>query len=121
MFGLDVGSDSLGQSSWLFTGALYNGYGPPAGFCFDIFCDDDPIMDDPRMHDYNKDKKVADFIAAVNDQVTRDDGGVKQLKFLFLRPVAITAKAVFILLAAAEGQRPVNYLSCSCYYEEYSD
>ena len=53
----------------MFTGALFNGYGPPAGFCFDIFCGDDPIMDDPRMHDYNKDQKVADFIAAVNDQV----------------------------------------------------
>ena len=39
-------------------------------------------MDDPRMHDYNKDKKVADFIAAVNDQVTHDDGGVKHLNYL---------------------------------------
>ncbi len=47
------GSDSLGESSWLLTGALYNGYGPPNGFCFDIFCDDEPIMDDRRMHDYN--------------------------------------------------------------------
>ena len=28
-------SSSLGESSWLFTGALYNGYGPPEGFCFD--------------------------------------------------------------------------------------
>jgi lysosomal alpha-mannosidase len=60
----------LGPSSWLFTGALYNGYGPPDGFCFDIFCGDDPIMDDPRLHGYNRDKKVADFIAAVRDQVT---------------------------------------------------
>jgi hypothetical protein len=38
-----LGSSSLGTSSWLFTGALYNGYGPPDGFCFDIFCDDDPV------------------------------------------------------------------------------
>ena len=63
------GSDSLGTSSWLFTGALYNGYGPPDGFCFDIFCGDDPIMDDRRMHDYNRDQKVQDFIKAVQDQV----------------------------------------------------
>ena len=41
-------SSSLGKSSWLFTGALYNGYGPPNGFCFDEMCGDDPIMDDPR-------------------------------------------------------------------------
>ena len=47
------GSDTLGDSSWLFTGALFNGYGPPEGFCFDIFCDDEPIMDDGRMHDIN--------------------------------------------------------------------
>ena len=30
-------SSSLGKSSWLFTGALYNGYGPPDGFCFDRY------------------------------------------------------------------------------------
>ena len=47
------GSDVLGNSSWLFTGALFNGYGPPKGFCFDIFCDDEPIMDDTRMHNDN--------------------------------------------------------------------
>ena len=62
-------SDTLGQSSWLFTGALYNGYGPPGGFCFDIFCGDDPVMDDPRLHDYNVQQKVNDFVKAVKDQV----------------------------------------------------
>lgn len=61
-------SDSLGQSSWLFTGALFNGYGPPDGFCFDDLCGDEPIMDDPRLHDYNKDQKIKDFIKAAQDQ-----------------------------------------------------
>ena len=42
-------SQSLYQSSWLFTGALFNGYGPPEGFCFDDECQDEPIMDDPRV------------------------------------------------------------------------
>ena len=42
-------SQSLHQSSWLFTGALFNGYGPPKGFCFDDECQDEPIMDDPRV------------------------------------------------------------------------
>ena len=63
-----AGGSSLGKSSWLFTGALYNGYGPPEGFCFDAMCGDDPIMDDPSLHDYNKDQKVKDFIAAAEDQ-----------------------------------------------------
>jgi lysosomal alpha-mannosidase len=31
-------------------------------------CGDDPIMDDPRLHDYNKDQKVQDFIKAAEDQ-----------------------------------------------------
>ena len=42
-------SESLKKSSWLFTGALRNGYGPPKGFCFDEDCQDEPIMDDPRV------------------------------------------------------------------------
>lgn len=61
-------SDSLGKSSWLFTGALFNGYGPPDGFCFDDLCGDEPIMDDPRLHDYNKEQKVKDFIKAAEEQ-----------------------------------------------------
>lgn len=65
------GSDSLGESSWLFTGAMYNGYGPPGGFCFDIFCGDEPINDNPKLHDYNVQQKVDSFISAVNDQVSQ--------------------------------------------------
>ena len=62
------GSDSLGKSSWLLTGALFNGYNPPNGFCFDVYCSDEPIMDDRRLHDYNVDERVDDFIDAVKDQ-----------------------------------------------------
>ncbi len=62
------GSDSLGKSSWIFTGALYNCYSPPKGFCFDAYCSDDPIMDDPRLHDYNVDQKVAAFTKAAEEQ-----------------------------------------------------
>lgn len=47
-----------GEAARLFTGVLPNGYGPPPGFCFDILCSDEPIMDDPRLHDYNVDDKV---------------------------------------------------------------
>lgn len=62
------GSQNLGESAWIFTGVLPNGYGPPSGFCFDILCNDDPIMDDPRLHDYNVDEKVEGFLKAAESQ-----------------------------------------------------
>ena len=34
----------LTDNVWLFTHFLLNIYTPPNGFCFDIFCDDTPIM-----------------------------------------------------------------------------
>ncbi|KAL7642572.1 UNVERIFIED_CONTAM: hypothetical protein RMT77_007133 [Armadillidium vulgare] len=62
------GSNSLGEESWLFTGALPNGYSPPKGFCFDLLCPDDPIMDDPRLEDYNKEEMVDTFLSRVEEQ-----------------------------------------------------
>jgi len=38
------GSESLGKQTEIFTGILPSGYGPPAGFCFDQSCADQPIM-----------------------------------------------------------------------------
>ncbi|CAF3076283.1 unnamed protein product [Rotaria sp. Silwood2] len=61
-------SANLGDQSWLFTGVLPNGYSPPGSFCFDIFCDDPPIMDDPRLHDYNVPERVQTFIRAAHDE-----------------------------------------------------
>ncbi|XP_052781407.1 lysosomal alpha-mannosidase-like isoform X1 [Mya arenaria] len=60
--------DNLGTQGDLFTGALYNGYGPPGGFDWDQFSSNDPIMDDHRLHDYNVNQKVNDFLEAVHDQ-----------------------------------------------------
>jgi lysosomal alpha-mannosidase len=37
----------------------YNLYQPPPGFCFDIYCNDEPIIDDPRSKDYNVEKRVS--------------------------------------------------------------
>ena len=37
----------------LFTGVLYNYYSPPPNFCWDLLCNDEPIMDNPALHDYN--------------------------------------------------------------------
>lgn len=64
------GSPSLGRSTEIFSGVLYNGYGPPDGFCFDQFCDDPPIVDDPTLYEYNVDKRAAAFVAAAKDQVS---------------------------------------------------
>lgn len=51
-------SSNLGSKADLFTGVLYNTYSPPPGFCFDILCSDDPIIDDKSSPEYNVDKKV---------------------------------------------------------------
>ncbi|XP_060071778.1 lysosomal alpha-mannosidase-like [Ylistrum balloti] len=61
--------NNLGKTAQLFTGVLYNGYGPPSGFCWDINCKDDPIMDDDHLNDNNVKQKVADFIKAAHDQM----------------------------------------------------
>ena len=50
-----------GKKADLFSIALYNNYAPPPGFCFDIVCTDDPIIDDPKSPDYNLDKKIELF------------------------------------------------------------
>lgn len=54
-------SDSLGSKSDLFTTVLYNTYKAPPGFCFDVVCTDDPIVDDERSPEYNLEKKVLYF------------------------------------------------------------
>lgn len=52
------GSENLGEKSDLFTGVLFNNYGPPPGFCWDILCDDEPINDDKWSPDYNVPQRV---------------------------------------------------------------
>ncbi|UJR26764.1 hypothetical protein I4U23_008079 [Adineta vaga] len=61
-------SANLGDKSWLFTGVLPNGYSPPDSFCYDIFCADPPIMDDPRLHDYNVPERVQSFIRTAQNE-----------------------------------------------------
>ncbi|XP_052746240.1 lysosomal alpha-mannosidase isoform X2 [Bicyclus anynana] len=56
------GDDDLGNSSDLFTGVLFNTYSPPPGFCFDVLCDDEPIIDDPSSPMFNVDARVKDFL-----------------------------------------------------------
>ncbi|UJR22329.1 hypothetical protein I4U23_025391 [Adineta vaga] len=61
-------SENLDRQAWLLTGVLPNGYSPPGSFCFDLFCDDQPIMDDPRLHDYNVPERVKTFIDAAHNE-----------------------------------------------------
>ncbi|XP_043267242.1 lysosomal alpha-mannosidase isoform X1 [Venturia canescens] len=56
-------SPSLGSAADLFTVAMYNTYSPPPGFCFDVLCSDDPMIDDPESPEYNIETRVELFRA----------------------------------------------------------
>jgi lysosomal alpha-mannosidase len=57
----DASANLPGDSASIFTGVLPHGYNPPDGFCFDIYCNDDPIIDDPNLDEYNVPQKVEAF------------------------------------------------------------
>ncbi|XP_058798007.1 lysosomal alpha-mannosidase-like isoform X1 [Phymastichus coffea] len=59
---------SLGQRGNLFTTVLYNHYSAPPGFCFDILCRDEPMIDDTESPDFNIDKKVKAFLEFADKQ-----------------------------------------------------
>nr|CAD7590769.1 unnamed protein product [Timema genevievae] len=63
------GSDNLGSSANLFTNVLFNNYAPPPGFCFDILCSDEPIIDDDRSPEYNVPRRASQFIKYIKHQV----------------------------------------------------
>lgn len=52
-------SANLDETAHLFTGALYNQYQPPPGFCFDILCADEPIIDGKHSPDNNVKRRVS--------------------------------------------------------------
>lgn len=60
-------SESLGQSADIFTGVM-RGYGPLPGFNFDWGSKDQPMQDDDRLHDYNIESRVNEFVAKVQEQ-----------------------------------------------------
>ncbi|XP_057661695.1 lysosomal alpha-mannosidase-like isoform X1 [Diorhabda carinulata] len=64
------GSQNLGSKSDLFTGVMFNVYSPPRGFCFDLLCSDEPIIDDKKSPDYNVDKRVTEFFEVI-DNITK--------------------------------------------------
>ncbi|XP_060519907.1 lysosomal alpha-mannosidase-like [Cylas formicarius] len=54
-------SQSLGASSDIFTSVLYDLYVAPTGFCFDVECDDQPIIDDIESPEYNLHTRAQNF------------------------------------------------------------
>ncbi|ALC39282.1 CG9463 [Drosophila busckii] len=59
------GSANLAEKADLFTGALYNNYQAPPGFCFDILCADQPIIDGKHSPDNNVKQKIDAFFEFV--------------------------------------------------------
>lgn len=49
---------STGSPSEMFTHVFFKHYSAPPGYCFDILCDDDPIMPDKSLEEYNLDEKT---------------------------------------------------------------
>uniref|UniRef100_A0A2A4JU30 Alpha-mannosidase n=1 Tax=Heliothis virescens TaxID=7102 RepID=A0A2A4JU30_HELVI len=74
------GDDALGKSSDIFTGVLHNTYSPPPGFCFDVLCADEPIIDDPDSPMYNVESKISIFL----------DDAMKQAKYYRTNNVIFT-------------------------------
>lgn len=61
-------SNNLGASAEIFTGALYNTYSPPPGFCWDVLCSDEPFIDNKHSKDYNVDRLVSHFTKYLDGQ-----------------------------------------------------
>ena len=62
------GSRNYGKLSQLFTGTLYNRYSAPPSFCFDDYCADPPIQDDPNLFDMNVKERVDTFVKEACEQ-----------------------------------------------------
>ena len=62
------GSRNYESASQIFAGVLYNGYDPPPGFCYDEFCADPPIQDNPSLFDMNVKERVDKFVEETCEQ-----------------------------------------------------
>ncbi|XP_022199948.2 lysosomal alpha-mannosidase isoform X2 [Nilaparvata lugens] len=59
---------NLGSSADLFTSVLFNTYSAPPSFCFDILCNDEPIVDNKKSPKYNADERVQTFLKYIERQ-----------------------------------------------------
>jgi len=63
-------SRSLGKGAQVFSGLTgeYGGnYGPPDGFSWDVFSNDEPVQDDRAVYGYNVKGRVDDFVSRARD------------------------------------------------------
>ena len=58
---------STGAPAEIFTHVLYAHYSFPSGFCWDIRCSNDPVMDDPTLENYNAPLIAQGFAAWVQE------------------------------------------------------
>jgi len=61
-------SDEPKSDKHLLTGVLFNSYSPPDGFCWDLLCNDAPLMDNPDLYDYNMNERAQEFINYARNQ-----------------------------------------------------
>ena len=62
-------SEEQGDTGDLFTGVLYDHYGPPAGFCWDLICNDEPMMDSSHPEgENNVENRTSQFLDYVRKQ-----------------------------------------------------
>jgi len=78
-------SPSLGEDAQVFAGAFQSGnYGPPSGYCFDIFdCNDEPIQSNPNVPDYNLDRRVDGAIKAALQQAAGTAGDIATMNIMW--------------------------------------
>ena len=78
-------SPSLGAAGQIFSGAFQSGnYGPPGGFCWDYFCGDDPVQDDPRLNDMNVQYLTNLFHQRALEQARGTAGDVETMNIMVL-------------------------------------
>ena len=54
----------MSGTKWdLFTGVLSNLYQAPIGYCFDILCGDEPIVDDENSPEFNAERRSRIFVS----------------------------------------------------------
>lgn len=56
------------DNNYIFFRWMDHTYNAPPGFCFDQECKDEPIMDDPRLENYNLDKKADELAHYLRNQ-----------------------------------------------------
>ena len=77
-------SASYGPSNYVFGSTPKDeGYGPPPGLCWDNFCGDEAINDDPALEDNNVDEVVERIVVAAYEQAAFTRGNVSEMNIMW--------------------------------------